>query len=60
MRLFERASGTVALSVSDETITEGTPDTPGDATVTWTLTAVTAKDEAPEASLDFGLAAAQP
>ena len=51
--LRERASGTVALSVAETTVTEGHPDDAGTKTATWTVTATTARDEAPEPDLVF-------
>ena len=46
------ASAIVELSVAPATVVEGKPGDAGDRTVTWTLTATTDEDEAPEAGLD--------
>ena len=48
-----RPPGTVELSVVPATVTEGSPADPGNRTVTWTLTATTGDDEAPESDVDF-------
>ena len=48
-----QTAGDVSISVEQDSVTEGNPQSPGDRTLTWTLTARTDTDREPEPSLEF-------